>query len=304
MSSKKDVRIPIEYQDIPSHELFTCELSKPIYHYTDYDGAKGIIENKSLWMTKLSYLNDKSELKLAIDLFRASANELVKRIEGDEKKGLLVETAHQLQSFQETNICVASFCENEDLLSQWRSYGNGGACVALGFNAKLLKGLSNKGLMNLWRCVYKPHEQKRIIDDLINILMRSYDVINSTRDTCEDWNKAKSDLIGSFNTTFLRVAPVIKNHHFHEEKEWRIITASKPYTDKNWFSRISNNRVSQYYRLDFGLLDKGVYELLDGIIIGPTEEPRLVSEAFMVLLYKAGYKRKNIGYSQIPYTSR
>ncbi|EFD2622350.1 hypothetical protein CK189_005805, partial [Escherichia coli] len=33
-----------------------------IYHYTDLNGLKGIIESGSLWATHFSFLNDSNEL--------------------------------------------------------------------------------------------------------------------------------------------------------------------------------------------------------------------------------------------------
>lgn len=299
--SDEGVRIPLGYADIPSHELFACDPPKAIYHYTDYNGASGIIESKSLWLTKLSYLNDKSELKLAIDLFRSQAASWVNKIGDGEKAKFLEETSHQLQSFSNTNICVASFCEDGDLLSQWRSYGNDGSGVAIEFDAHSLTRLSNTGLMNLWKCVYSRNEQQRVVEGLIEILLRSYDVVSATR--TEKFENTKKDIIGYFNTTFLRVAPVIKDYHFREEREWRIITASRPYTDDNWFSRVSNNRVSQYYKLRFDLVDNGKYEFVNGVIVGPTREPNQVADAMGVLLHKNGYNHKHVGYSQIPYRS-
>lgn len=303
MNNKEGVEIPIGYKNIVSRELFACESPNVLYHYTDYDGAKGIIESRSLRLTKLSYLNDISELKLAIELFKTNAVEWAKKINEGEKKELLDKTACQLQNFENINICVASFCENGDLLSQWRSYGNGGSCVALGFNAKLLKGLSNTGRINLLRCVYSPHEHREIIDDLINILLNSYDIISSKREHVRDWEEKKWDLICYFNTTFLSVAPVIKDSSFSEEKEWRIITTPMPLTDKNWFSMIGNNRVSQYYKLIFNEVFQSTDEVLKEIIIGPTQEPKLVSDAFWALLHKAGYKT-TLRHSQIPYRAK
>ena len=299
--NEEEVKIPIGYSDIPSHKLFTSEPPKFIYHYTDLDGASGIIQSKSLWLTKLSYLNDKTELKLAIDLFRAAAANYPVEHKDVEKKEFLAKAAHQLQAFENTNICVASFCENGDLLSQWRSYGNDGNGIALQFNAVSLKKLSNSGVFNVWRCIYLPSEQKQIIDGLIHILLKTYDVISINKDNNQNWETTKNDIIGYFNTTFLRVAPVIKNRHFYEEQEWRIITIPIPNTDNNWFSRVSNSKVAQYYSLHFDLIDEGAYEFINGAIVGPTPEPGLLSDALMVLLSSNGYKYNQVSPSQIPY---
>jgi len=299
--SDEGVKIPLGYADIPSHKLFACDPPKQIYHYTDFNGVSGIIESKSLWLTKLSYLNDKSELTLAIDLFRSQAASWANKIGDGEKAKFLRDASHQLQSFSNTNICVASFCEDGDLLSQWRSYGNDGSGVAIEFDAHSLTSLSRPAPMNLWKCVYSREEQQTVVEGLIEILLRSYDVVGATRTT--NWENTKKDIIGYFNTTFLTVAPVIKNYHFSEEREWRIITASMPFTDDNWFSRVSNNRVAQYYKLRFDLVDNGKYGFVNGVIVGPTREPTQVAEAISVLMHKNGYCHKHVGHSQIPYRS-
>lgn len=216
---EEGIRIPIKYSDLPSHKLFACEPPSVIYHYTNYEGAKGIIENKSLWLTKLSYLNDTTELRLAIDLFRNIARKKAQELTDQEKRKFLKDASHQLQSFEETNICVVCFCESGDLLSQWRSYGNASKGIALEFNANSLKRLSNTGLMNLWKCLYNTSEHIKVISELIDMLLNSYDVVSEGRQRNEAWEKTKEGLIGYFNSTFLQIAPVIKNSHFHEEKE-------------------------------------------------------------------------------------
>ena len=292
--------IPLMPRDMPSYKLFATEPPAQLYHYTDYNGANGIIESKTLWLTKLAYLNDTSELQLAITLFQQAANAVSKDIKDADKREFVQEAAHQIESFQNTNICVGSFCEDGDLLSQWRSYSNGGKGVALEFNAQQIKQSSIDGIMNLWRCLYKNEEHQAIIRDLLVLLVRSYDIITEFKSN-QNWNQTRKDLIGYFNTTFLRVAPVIKNGYFHEEKEWRLITTPQSCDRENYFARISNNRVSQHFRFDFSTANDNHSYMLNGVVIGPSNEPRLVSDAFGVLLRRNSYKPNHIKFSQIPY---
>lgn len=294
------VKIPIGYRDLPSHSLFACDPPEVLYHYTNYEGANGIITNKSLWLTKLSYLNDTTELKLAIDLFHEVASRATKGIEDREKGEFLEKAAQQLDSFSEVSICAASFCEDGDLLSQWRAYGQKGNGVALGFNGKTFKNLSN---IKIWKCIYKQAEHLKIVAELVEILLKSYNVILNGRTENKNLEKTKSDLIGYFNSTFLQVAPILKNSHFHEEKEWRIITVPMPCTDRNYDAKITNRRVLQCYTLNFDLIDNGKYKFLEKLVIGPAKEPKLVSDAFAVLLRKYGFDWKEIRPSSIPYRS-
>lgn len=296
----ESVRIPIRCRDLPSYSLFACDPPDLLYHYTSYEGANGIITNKALWLTKLSYLNDTTELKLAIDLFQREASRIAKEIKDREQREFLEKAAHQLESFSEVNICAASFCEDGDLLSQWRAYGQKGNGIALGFNGKSFKNLSN---IKLWKCIYKQREHLRIVGELVETLLKSYNVILKGRIGNRNWGKTKSDLIGYFNSTFLQVAPILKNSHFHEEKEWRLITVPMPFTDKNYDAKITNHRVLQCYILNFDLIDKGEYTFLEKLVIGPTKEPGLVSDAFGVLSHKYGFYVNEISCSSVPYRS-
>lgn len=301
MAENGTVRIPISPTDLQSYSIFACDPPELLYHYTDLNGANGIITSKSLRLTKIKYLNDTSELNYGIGLFRSVAGNISNRIDNSEKREFLKATAEQLSSFSQTNICIASFCENGDLLSQWRAYGGLGCGVALGFSGEGVRKILTSGLMNLWKCIYEPRFHYKIINDLIEILLLSYDVIERNRVSTENWEKTKKDLIGYFNTTFLRVVPIIKNAHFQEEKEWRIITVPLKYTDKDYYALVSNDRVSQYYVLNFPTSNGGNYDILDNIVIGPSKEPDLIAEALSVLLSHNDYRVKYIQCSQIPY---
>ena len=287
-----DSKIPILIRDLPSHELFMCNPPEVLFHYTNYEGAKGIIESHSLWLTKVAYLNDKSELKLAIDLFKTNVQAICKQSPDQELGNFLVTVANQLDCFQSTNICVASFCVNQDLLSQWRSYGNNASGIAIGFLTEQLLSLSNSHSLRLWKCIYDWDQQNRLIGELLNQLIESYKIISSAD---------KSSLIPFFNTTFLSLAPVIKNRHFREENEWRLIIGPKKNTDPNWNARISNTRVSEYYKLDFLPDNEGFFKTIKGLVIGPSSDPLIVSNPFNVLLEKNKYKFEQIIFSQIPY---
>lgn len=299
-TSKDLVRIPLDLTDIPSHKVFSRPPPKILFHYTSLDGARGIIESRSLRLTKVAYLNDRSELAFAIRLFRGAADRLSPSVEGEDRKSLLAETARQLGSFEQTNICVASFCEDRDLLSQWRSYGSAGRGVALGFSGPVLSRINNSGWAHLVRCVYDATQQQQVTEDLVGILLNSYDIAICSCPP-EGREKLRSDIIGYFNTTFLRVAPVLKDRHFAEEKEWRIVTVPRKTTDPKFQALVSNTRVSQHYVHDFAPDTNGAYDFLESVEVGPTTEPQLIGGAIGTLCRRQSIQLSSIGYSQIPF---
>jgi hypothetical protein len=298
----ENARLPLELADIPSRSLFLCDAPQELFHYTSLDGACGIIQTKSLHLTKVAYLNDLSELSLAIELFRHVAQEMLPSIAAADLRRLISKTADQLTSFARTNICVASFCEDRDLLSQWKSYGKAGRGVTLGFSGQKLSEINQSGWANLMRCVYDRNDHYRIAQDLVGLLMRSYDVVTRVVEPHAQ-ERALSEIIGYFNTTFLRVAPVLKNRHFAEEKEWRLITTARDSRDPKYRSIVSNSRSSEYYVYEFVKSVQGTYDFLLSVGIGPTPAPELISGPVKVLCDRNDVHVGAFWYSQIPFRS-
>ena len=57
--------------------LENSDLPEILYHYTSQTGLKGMLNKKTIWASKIHYLNDSKEFALALKLAR---NELTERI--------------------------------------------------------------------------------------------------------------------------------------------------------------------------------------------------------------------------------
>lgn len=271
--------------DIPSHGLFSRPPPRELFHYTSLDGARGIIEGKALRLTKAAYLNDSSELGYGIRLFREAAERIGNRF-GSAQRRILDETGDRLGAFARTNICVASFCEHGDLLSQWRAYGSrAGRGLALGFRGDALGQLNRSDWAQLFRCVYEPAEQNRIVEELIEVLLLS----------------RGGEPIGDFDAAFLRVAPVLKDPHFSEEMEWRLVTMPREATDPRFRALVTDARVTQYYLHEFAPDADGIWPFLESVVVGPTREPELIAEAIGVLCRHERVRIGEVRRSAIPY---
>lgn len=144
----------------------TSEVYEKLYHYTTWEGLKGIIENQTLWATNYKFLNDYSEIILFKDKLisliypyvsdgykkliehRPSVMQKINREGGLHKvvqhdaKGLVEAQYHALGN----EIYILSFCGQPEklsiasngLLSQWRAYGPGGG-AAIVFDTKKLE---------------------------------------------------------------------------------------------------------------------------------------------------------------------
>jgi hypothetical protein len=107
-----------------------------LFHYTSPEGLIGIIGSRSLWASDMLCLNDSSEATYAHGLIQGAL---------DMDNGRLLPPKHRSEfeeglrsAFRMYSPFVTCFCENGDLLSQWRGYGGAGEGFALGFRRSWL----------------------------------------------------------------------------------------------------------------------------------------------------------------------
>ena len=194
-----------------------------LYHYTDQRGLLGIIESCSLWATKVQYLNDFREFKLAINIAKSQLEDRHASCKDLGLKSRIKTLIESLHSFVNVNICAVSLCERDDLLSQWRGYSTAGGGVSIGFRSKPLETLAAAQGGRLDRCIYDSQIQHRLvgtlIDDTINKIQNEPDV---SADFLQFTTFFRDQLIERGGAFF-------KDGGFQEEKEWRLVTGVKLY---------------------------------------------------------------------------
>ncbi len=110
------------------------KITSPLYHYTDGNGLKGILENEEIWFTSYEFLNDPKEISFGM----AVAIKLLTEIgEGsDPRIKMFCDMVIDLFSHENMKtafgIFIASFSRNSDDLGQWRGYGDDGRGYSLG----------------------------------------------------------------------------------------------------------------------------------------------------------------------------
>jgi hypothetical protein len=287
-------RLPLPIDRLGSRPLFEAEPPLELFHYTDLDGVAGILESRYQWLSKVSTLNDTSEINLAVHHFKVLAHEAAGTLSTDEAK-LLQEAADELEHVRRTNICVGSFCEEEDQLGQWRSYGNDGRGMAIGFNSAALASIAAEHHVRLVRCVYRPEQHAQITKDLAGLLLQAY---RGERPTSK---QAWGELIGRFVSTFLLIAPVVKDSHFGLEREWRLVSLPRPADDPNLTAVLSGNQASVRFVLPLAREGAREIDVISSVVIGPTVDPENIADAVDVLARHRGFRIPAIRYSRVPY---
>jgi hypothetical protein len=72
-----------------------------------------------------------------------------------------------LTGIEAINVCVCSFSEAGDVLSQWRAYGGGAGGFSIGFAGSFLRAIVEREQFWLVPCVYDEGEQRALIEKLL-----------------------------------------------------------------------------------------------------------------------------------------
>ena len=288
---------PISLDLLASRPEFEREPPAALYHYTDFDGVAGILATRSLWLSKVSTLNDTSEIHLAVQQFKARAEKATERLPRDEA-AFIREAASHLDDARRTTICVASFGEQDDQLEHWRSYANDGRGIALGFHGGALAAAGAACDVRLLRCVYDAATHARIIDDLLQMLLTA---LREVRPTDDASRKALSE---EFRSLFLMTAPVIKDPHFAGEREWRLVSMPRGPDDPRITAVLAGNVASVKFVMPFCAEGQSPATILSSVIIGPTEDPDNVADAVVVLARREEFEVAEVRFSKIPYRPR
>jgi hypothetical protein len=236
----------VEAQPVPpsSKDLF-IRLSSGLFHYTTVQGLKGIIEDKCLWATAASYLNDASEIEYGCKILREVLDSWETTNGDDDSLAMTVlDCLKALFNESESNldraatIYVACFCTKNNLLSQWRTYGQTGG-YSVGFrlfgtgfpaeSAKTFGGLKpeNAGYRAaLMPVIYERKDQLTVLRDTLkrNLealelpeLKRVYEALDTNRR--QQFMAHAVLLIEHF---LVEQIVAFKDKAFEEENEWKL----------------------------------------------------------------------------------
>jgi hypothetical protein len=296
------------YQQVNQRRIDTTARPVPsrLYHYTNAGGLLGIIEQNKLWATHVNYLNDASELRYARSLVEAA-------LSGYEQTGNsahaseFVRRARDMFDVSKTmDVFVSCFCEEGDLLSQWRGYAQAGEGYSIGVDGDLLGQIGGGLNFFFGNVVYDRKVQEETIQYILN---RSVRGVNELTAGLPD-GKASS-LVDEVCHIFRRALwyPLVtfKDAMFAEENEWRAIEImNRSETEKRVRFRSRASKLVPYIEVDFSNLQPvPPYQQHGKIPIrevfhGPTLNPDLSVRALQLLLAKHGYADAEVKGSRIP----
>jgi len=137
------------------------------FHYTTYSGLLGILNTEKLWATNIDYLNDYTEFVNALDIAKSQIMLRINSKSCSRQTTLLEDLMQGVDSIRSLNIFVASFAEQGDLLSLWRSYA-GGSGVSIAFRYDELREIASLHQFHVVKCIYDSNIKHKYINYLID----------------------------------------------------------------------------------------------------------------------------------------
>jgi len=275
------------YMDRPSGNLF---------HYTSLRGFLGIITERELQVTDARYLNDASEMRVFVERIKSAMSI-------DTEFDEFTEDFHKefgawldfRISDRGHSIFVACFTGNGNLLSQWRSYGDPGKNLSIGFNPDALQSAAHAQGFDLGRCIYDPTEQSKIAREVLTA---------TKREAGSSKNAELKNVFTRAEANLLKIAILFKDPSFREEEEVRLVS---PPIDNHMTAPIQfrEGRSMLTPFLKFVLPSRHDSRIdIEQAFVGPTPHINLTMSATLEYLSKLGVSaRRGLCYCQIPYRS-
>lgn len=276
-----------------------------LYHYTDTAGLIGIIQNNKLWSTHINYLNDASELLHA----RTLVDTLLQQREAEAETEILREFFRRARlsfDFSRTlDVFVSCFCEEGDLLSQWRGYARGGEGYSIGLAAQKLMNLGGFGFdFFLGRVVYDRATQEQVVEQILSMTLAGLRHMLGKKKAVKSVQAEINHCCRVFQQSIWFSMVVFKNETFKAENEWRAIRLLPKGDQKAIQFRSAGSKLIPYVELDFsklvGAFDGSKKLPIKQIFHGPTLNPGLSGEALRMLLRNKEYGEVEVLGSKIP----
>lgn len=287
-------------------------------HYTSADAALSIIRKKELWLRSSVVMNDFSEIShgqrcLEHAWRQTSHGQRLQALLNRRKDGLANEL---IQLFDEhffarhNSTYLMSISEHDPIenpgeklgrLSMWRAYG-GSTNVAMVFNSAPLFADSNSLNAFASPVLYATEDEFALeFTRMVEGLEKNFSLIEVADPTI-----FLNQIYFALHMTVLST----KHPGFAEEREWRILHSPTLWpSERINYDVISVNGVPQkVYKIrlenhpDDGFVGATLPEVLEEIIIGPTQYPYPIYDALVHELGKAGvsHPENKVTTSNIP----
>jgi hypothetical protein len=298
---------------IPIEEAFLGRLTRgqppdTIFHYTTADGLLGIVKSNRLWASDVLYMNDSTEVEYGRNLII----EVAAAVAGETKCELArtlcesIDTVLYPVGLIGGGFYAACFCEEGDLLSQWRGYSGGIGGYSVGLEVRNLRRWGSEKSPDR-RFVLRPVEYDPAAQmDLIRAFLLEIDaalaqLLDSDQAAIEQ--NVHAIAYATIQRQMLECMLTMKNPVFKDEREWRLILSRSGFSREPEATvdyRATRSFIVPYVALDLTPMGPEVVEHvpahaqadaraynripLKTVVVGPSTHPEAAAASIRTML--------------------
>jgi len=264
-----------------------------LYHYTSAAGLLGIVSEDTLRFSNALYLNDDSETSHGVVMAALAIDQYMKEKPDDEKliaATFKEEIAKAMYRYQPVVFCMS---DENNLLNQWRDYGNDVVPYAIEFDRQTLEQQDFNFECLLFKVIYNHEQQFRLLTELMAEIYRRAEAIDEDLD-----ENTQSAFIRNASQEVVRLIWRFKNQAFEAEREWRLMSTTT-YLESRVLPKFRTNSlgVVPYYERFRTTTDKRLP--ITSVTVGPTPYGSASVQALEFFLAHKGYVVPTT-YSTIP----
>jgi hypothetical protein len=210
---------------------------------------------------------------------------------------------------------VTCFCEEGNLLSQWRAYADRGAGFSIGLSWGGLfnhpRSVIDQPLCKVW---YDEERQLALIEELVQQICATLEPVAAGTDVVVNHNLA-AEALRALRIVLLDYLPCLKHPSFAEEREWRIVQNCDAYEEYQVLQTYKGYEGRNLGRLRFRQAAGTIAPYVDlelkwphqpywsrlpivSVTYGPNQQPSLAKASLRMLLEQAGYPVMVLGHEQ------
>lgn len=268
------------FADLPLTRPFSSTI---LSHYTSLEGFLNIINESQIRASNILFLNDTEEMEYGM---KVAKEVLVKLTKTKQPRALTSAT-----SIPDVYACC--FCEEPDMLSQWRGYGVSGQSVSIQFDADQLSVLARAQEFELSKIIYGKKQAIALLRERLKNAESSATLVRAVLGFSDENAYTPDD---ARRTAVLDLAPRFKNNAFQEEKEWRII--AKAHVVKQVKYRTRDNVIMPYVNIGSPTTGLPIVR----VTVGPGKDAELTRKSVEKFLsQQLFYHDVEVAISNIPF---
>lgn len=281
------------------HDLAASPAVPPVlWHYTTSAGLLGIVDTGSLRFAEAIYMNDGSELLYGVSLLQEVLREFETTVP-EEQHGIASKVTERVkQTISDFSAIIFCFCNDPNLLNQWRDYGQDVVPYCIGFDAQLLQTPGEYSFdAYLVNVIYDRELQKRILLEAASRMYeRAKTIPNFGKLSDEEGEPYLRDAAIQFSTLILR----LKNPAFEAEREWRLIS-HRPEVQRRVKRSFRSSSLGVIPFYDWKPQRRDQRLPITDVIVGPSPHGHISHLALRELLEEYGYRNSvRTDFSTIP----